>query len=68
MSSMNEMGMVWMGSQQGANDVPLGLIPPDPNDMLLEQHENMYYTPSHHSMSSQSIDDMHSTMQSSHMV
>lgn len=67
MSTMNEMGMVWMGSQQGASDVPLGLIPPDPNDMLLEQHENMYYTPSHHSMSSQSIDDMHSTMQSSHM-
>ncbi|XP_066154407.1 polycomb protein Sfmbt [Euwallacea fornicatus] len=65
MPGMAEMEMVWMGSQPSAGDVPLGLIPPDPNDMLLDHHENMYYTPSHHSMSSQSMDDM--AMQGSHM-
>lgn len=67
MPGMDEMGMVWMGSQQAAGDVPMGLIPSDGSEMLLDHHENMYYTPSHHSMSSQSMDDIHSAMQSSHM-
>ncbi|CAH1124722.1 unnamed protein product [Ceutorhynchus assimilis] len=66
MPGMAEMGMVWMGSQQVTGEAPIGLIPPDASEMLLD-HENMYYTPSRHSMSSQSIDDMHSTMQSSQM-
>ncbi|ERL89350.1 hypothetical protein D910_06721 [Dendroctonus ponderosae] len=67
MSGMTDIGMVWMGSPPATGEVPVGILPPDSNEMLLDQTENMYYTPSHHSMSSQSMDDMHSTMQSSHM-
>uniref|UniRef100_A0AAR5PJ33 FCS-type domain-containing protein n=1 Tax=Dendroctonus ponderosae TaxID=77166 RepID=A0AAR5PJ33_DENPD len=62
-----DIGMVWMGSPPATGEVPVGILPPDSNEMLLDQTDNMYYTPSHHSMSSQSMDDMHSTMQSSHM-
>lgn len=63
MPGMDDMGMVWMGSQQASGEVPIGLMPSEGNEIL----ESMYYTPSHHSMSSHSMDDLHSTMQSSHM-
>ncbi|KAJ8984576.1 hypothetical protein NQ317_006038 [Molorchus minor] len=65
MPGVTDMGMVWMGAGQPSNDMPMGLVPNDNNDMLLD-HENMYYTPSHHSMSNQSMDDIH-TVHSSHM-
>lgn len=66
MPGVTDMGMVWMGASQPANDMSMGLVANDNNDMLLD-HENIYYTPSHHSMSNQSMDDIH-TVHSSHMV
>lgn len=67
MPGVAEMGMVWMGAGQSSGDMPIGgLMPGDSSDMMLE-HENMYYTPSHHSLSNQSIEDMHA-VHSSHMV
>ncbi|XP_030754789.1 polycomb protein Sfmbt isoform X2 [Sitophilus oryzae] len=65
MPGMAEMGMVWMGSQQAVGEVPIGLMPNENNELLLDHQDNVYYTPSHHSMSSQSMDDLHSTMHSS---
>ncbi|KAF7278630.1 scm-related gene containing four mbt domains isoform X3 [Rhynchophorus ferrugineus] len=64
MPGMAEMGMVWMGSQQAVGEVPMGLMANESNEILLDQ-DNVYYTPSNRSMSSQSMDDIHSTMHSS---
>lgn len=66
MPGVTDMGMVWMGASQPSNDMSMGLVANDNNDMMLD-HENIYYTPSHHSMSNQSMDDIH-TVHSSHMV
>ncbi|XP_072383477.1 polycomb protein Sfmbt isoform X3 [Diabrotica undecimpunctata] len=66
MPGVAEMGMVWMGAGQTTGDMSMGeLMPNDNNDMLLD-HDNIYYTPSNHSMSNQSMDDIH-TGPSSHM-
>ncbi|XP_018572663.1 polycomb protein Sfmbt isoform X2 [Anoplophora glabripennis] len=65
MPGVTDMGMVWMGASQPSNDMSMGLVANDNNDMMLD-HENIYYTPSHHSMSNQSMDDIH-TVHSSHM-
>ncbi|XP_060530236.1 polycomb protein Sfmbt isoform X2 [Cylas formicarius] len=65
MPGVTEMGMVWMGSQQTTAEMPMSIISSENHEMLLD-HDNTYYTPSHHSMSNQSIDDMN-TVNSSHM-
>lgn len=59
MPSVADMGMVWMGSGQPSADVPMGLVGGEASEMLLD-HDNIYYTPSHNSMSNHSMDDMHS--------
>lgn len=65
-SGVADMGMVWMGAGQPSADMSLRLVGCESNDMLLEQ-ENMYYTPSNHSLSNHSIDDLH-TIHGSQMV
>ncbi|XP_056647986.1 polycomb protein Sfmbt isoform X1 [Diorhabda sublineata] len=66
MPGVAEMGMVWMGAGQQGGDMPIGgLMSGDNSDMLLD-NDNIYYTPSHHSMSNQSMDDIHN-VHSSHM-
>lgn len=65
-SGVADMGMVWMGASQPSADMSLRLVGCESNDMLLD-HENMYYTPSNHSLSNHSIDDLH-TIHGSQMV
>lgn len=65
-SSVGDMGMVWMGAGQSSTDMGVRLVGCESNDMLLD-HENMYYTPSNHSLSNHSLDDLH-TVHGSHMV
>ncbi|XP_023014012.1 scm-related gene containing four mbt domains isoform X1 [Leptinotarsa decemlineata] len=65
MPGVADMGMVWMGAGQPSSDVPMGLDSGEHSDMLLDP-DNMYFTPSHHSISNQSIDDMHA-VHNSHM-
>ena len=60
------MGMVWMGAGQPNPEMSMELMPGDNSDMLLEQ-DTSYFTPSIHSMSNQSMDDIH-TIHSSQMV
>ncbi|XP_028133720.1 polycomb protein Sfmbt isoform X2 [Diabrotica virgifera virgifera] len=66
MPGVAEMGMVWMGSGQTAGDMSMGELMPNDNSDILLDHDNIYYTPSNHSMSNQSMDDIH-TGHSSHM-
>nr|CAH7745505.1 unnamed protein product [Callosobruchus chinensis] len=56
-SHVADMGMVWMGSGQPSSEVPIGLVNSEGPEMILD-HENMYYTPSHNSMSNHSMDDL----------
>ncbi|XP_967817.2 polycomb protein Sfmbt [Tribolium castaneum] len=65
MPGVADMGMVWMGAGQPNPDMSMELMSGDNSDMLLE-HENPYFTPSIHSMSNQSMDDIH-TIHSSQM-
>lgn len=67
MPTVADMGMVWMGSGPATSDIPMGMMANDHGDMMLD-HENIYYTPSHHSMSSQSMDDMNTIHSSSHLT
>lgn len=57
MPGVAEMGMVWMGASQPSSEMPMSLMSSDNGDMLLDS-DNVYYTPSHNSMSNQSMDDM----------
>lgn len=66
MPGVTEMGMVWMGASQPSQEMPIGIMTGDNSDMLMD-HDNIYYTSSNHSMSNQSIDDMH-TVQTSQIV
>ncbi|KAL3265933.1 hypothetical protein HHI36_010122 [Cryptolaemus montrouzieri] len=66
MPGVSDMGMVWMGAGPASGDVPMGLMPGEHQDLLMEQ-ENPYFTPSHHSMSNQSMEDMN-VSHSTHMV
>ncbi|XP_022900164.1 polycomb protein Sfmbt isoform X2 [Onthophagus taurus] len=61
-----DIGMVWMGAGQAAADMSLGLIPNETNELMLEQ-DSPYYTPSHHSASNHSLDDIQN-MHNSPMV
>ncbi|KAK9875733.1 hypothetical protein WA026_009530 [Henosepilachna vigintioctopunctata] len=65
MNGVADMGMVWMGAGQPSGDVPMGLMG-EHQDLLMDQ-ENPYFTPSHHSMSNQSLEDMQ-IPQTAHMV
>jgi hypothetical protein len=65
MPGVADMGMVWMGAGQPNPDMSMELMSGDNTDMLLE-HENPYFTPSLHSMSNQSMDDIN-TIHSSQM-
>lgn len=65
MSGVPEMGMVWMGAGQ-PSDLSLGLMSNDNGEMLADQ-DSPYYTPSHHSTSNHSLDDMQ-MVQNSPMV
>jgi hypothetical protein len=66
MPGVADMGMVWMGAGQPNPEMSMELMSGDNTDMLLE-HENPYFTPSLHSMSNQSMDDIN-TIHSSQMV
>lgn len=66
MPGVSDVGMVWMGAGQSNPDMSMDLMSGDNSDMLLD-HENSYFTPSLHSMSNQSMDDIH-TIHSSQMV
>lgn len=66
MPGVADMGMVWMGAGQSNSEMSMDMMPGEHSDMLLE-HENPYFTPSIHSMSNQSMDDIH-TIHSSQMV
>ncbi|CAH1962185.1 unnamed protein product [Acanthoscelides obtectus] len=57
-SHVADMGMVWMGTGQPSNDVPIGMVNSEGSEMLLDHHENIYYTPSHNSMSNHSMEDL----------
>ncbi|GJQ65632.1 Sfmbt [Trypoxylus dichotomus] len=57
MPGVAEMGMVWMGAGQTTPDMSLGLIPNDSGELLLD-NDSPYYTPSHHSASNQSLEDI----------
>ncbi|XP_063910935.1 polycomb protein Sfmbt isoform X2 [Zophobas morio] len=65
MPGVADMGMVWMGAGQPNPEMSMELMPGDNSDMLLEQ-DTSYFTPSIHSMSNQSMDDIH-TIHSSQM-
>lgn len=65
MSGVADMGMVWMGAGQ-PSDISLSLMSNDNGEMLLDQ-DSPYYTPSHHSTSNQSLEDIQA-VQSSPMV
>lgn len=65
MPGVADMGMVWMGTGQNG-EVPMGLLGGEHQDILMDQ-ENPYFTPSHHSMSNQSMEDM-SLPHTAHMV
>ncbi|KAJ3631401.1 hypothetical protein MTP99_012530 [Tenebrio molitor] len=65
MPGVADMGMVWMGAGQPNPEMSMELMSGDNTDMLLE-HENPYFTPSLHSMSNQSMDDIN-TIHSSQM-
>lgn len=66
MPGVSDMGMVWMGAGQATGDVPLGLMGGEHQDILMDQ-DNPYFTPSHHSMSNQSLEDMNIS-HTAHMV
>lgn len=66
MPGVSDVGMVWMGAGQSNPDMSMDLMSGDNSDMLLD-HDNSYFTPSLHSMSNQSMDDIH-TIHSSQMV
>lgn len=57
MPGVTEMGMVWMGAGQPAPDMTMGLMHPESSDMMLD-HDAPYFTPSHHSTSSHSLEDI----------
>lgn len=57
MPGVTEMGMVWMGAGQAAPDISMGLMHTESGDMILD-HDSPYFTPSHHSTSNQSLEDM----------
>lgn len=57
MPGVAEMGMVWMGAGQPASDMSMGLMHPESSDMMLD-HDAPYFTPSHHSTSSHSLEDI----------
>ncbi|KRT84601.1 Sterile alpha motif containing protein, partial [Oryctes borbonicus] len=57
MPGVAEMGMVWMGAGQTTPDMSLGLIPNDSGELMLD-NDSPYYTPSHHSASNQSLEDI----------
>lgn len=57
MPGVAEMGMVWMGAGQPVPDISMGLMHSDNSDMMLD-HDSPYFTPSHHSASNHSLDDM----------
>lgn len=65
MSGVADMGMVWMGAGQ-PSDLSLSLMPNDNAEMLPDQ-DSPYYTPSHHSTSNHSLEDMQ-MVQNSPMV
>lgn len=58
MTGVPDMGMVWMGASQTPSDTSVGLMSGDHSDVMMEQ-SSPYFTPSHHSMSNQSMDEMH---------
>lgn len=57
MPGVAEMGMVWMGAGQPAPDMTMGLMHPESSDIMLD-HDAPYFTPSQHSASSHSLEDM----------
>lgn len=59
MPGVAEMGMVWMGAGQPTPDISMGLMHGESSDMILD-HDSPYFTPSHHSASNHSLEDMQS--------
>ncbi|KAF5304552.1 hypothetical protein FQA39_LY09603 [Lamprigera yunnana] len=57
MPGVSEMGMVWMGTNPGGQDLQMGLMSNDSTDMMLD-HDNPYFTPTHNSTSNHSLEDM----------
>lgn len=57
MPGVTEMGMVWMGAGQPASDISMSLMHGEGTDMILD-HDSPYFTPSHHSASNHSLEDI----------
>lgn len=57
MPGVTEMGMVWMGAGQQGPDMPMAMMARENTDMMLDQ-DSPYFTPSHHSTSNHSLEDL----------
>lgn len=57
MPGVTEMGMVWMGAGQQSSDLSMGMISRENGDMMMD-HDSPYFTPSHHSASNHSLEDL----------